>query len=396
VVAALGAHPVGEAGGRVRIAHVTDFYLPRLGGIEMHVSDLASRQHALGHDVTIVTSSPAAGTSDPVDGPAVVRVTDGFRKPRAIHPRAPFTGARVLIEGDFDVVHVHAGIGSPLAFWAALRCARTGIPTVVTVHSLWAWAHPIFRTLNAIAGFSRQPIRWTAVSAAAADQVRRVVRSGTVTVLPNGIDPERWDVEPAPRQADDVLFVGVMRLAVRKRPKQLLKMLRAARATVPADVRIRAVIVGEGPARPALERYLTRHRMTGWVSLPGRQGRDQIRDLYRRADVFVAPADLESFGIAALEARCAGVPVVAKAGNGISEFVRDGRDGLLVADDAAMTAALVRLCTQPLLRQALAGHAAARTSPVSWSSTLALTHDAYDEAAALAGRPVRLEAEVAS
>lgn len=381
----------------MRIAHVTDFYLPRLGGIEMHVSDLAVRQLGAGHDVTIVTSSPSAGTADGPDGPVVVRVTEHFRRPRAIHLGAPLAGARVLLQGDFDVVHVHAGVGSPLAFWAALMCARAGIPTVITVHSLWAWAHPIFRTLNAIAGFSRVPIRWTAVSEAAAAQVRRVVRSGgPVTVLPNGIDPERWNVEPAPRSADEVLLVGVMRLAVRKRPKQLLRMLRRARLRIPPHVELRAVIVGDGPARPALERFLRRHSMTEWVSMPGRQTREQIRELYRRADVFVAPADLESFGIAALEAHCAGVPVLAKAGNGISEFVQDGRDGLLVADDAGMTEALVQLCTQPLVRRVLAGHAEARTSPVSWANTLALTDAAYREATILVGRRLRRDVEVAS
>ena len=381
----------------MRIAHVTDFYLPRLGGIEMHVSDLAARQHALGHDVTIVTSSPSQGHPDPADGPAVVRVTEHFRRPAAIHPGALSAGGRALLQGEYDVVHVHAGTATPLAFWGARTCARAGIPTVVTVHSLWAWAHPIFWTLDAVAGFSRRPIRWTAVSEVAAAQVRRVVGTRRdVTVLPNGIDPERWDVEPAPREQDEVLLVGVMRLAVRKRPKHLLQMLRAARRAIPPEIGVRAVIVGEGPARPALERYLRRHRMTDWVSLPGRQTREQIRDLYRRADVFVAPADLESFGIAALEARCAGVPVVAKAGNGIAEFVRDRRDGLLVADDAAMTAALVRLCTQPLLRRALAGHGEARTSPVSWSNTLGLTEAAYREAAVLSGRSLQVAVEVAS
>jgi glycosyltransferase involved in cell wall biosynthesis len=224
-----------------------------------------------------------------------------------------------------------------------------------------------------------------------------VVRSaGRVTVLPNGIDPERWQVAAAPRAPDDVLLVAVMRLTVRKRPKHLLRMLRAARRDVPSDVRMRAIVAGDGPARERIERYLQRHGMTDWVELPGRLNREQIRDLYRRADVFLAPADLESFGIAALEARCAGVPVIAKAGNGISEFVRDGRDGLLVADDAAMTAAIVRLSTQPLLRRALAGHAEATTSPVSWSTTLDLTAAAYDEAAALVGRPVSMAVEVAS
>ena len=125
--------------------------------------------------------------------------------------------------------------------------------------------------------------------------------------------------------------------------------------------------------------------MADWVSLPGRQPREQIRDLYRRADVFVAPADLESFGIAALEAHCAGVPVLAKSGNGIADFVRDEHDGLLCHDDAAMTAGLIRLCSQPLLRRALTGHRTAR-SPVSWTSTLELTYAAYREAAAMCAR----------
>jgi glycosyltransferase involved in cell wall biosynthesis len=380
----------------MRIAHVTDFYLPRLGGIEMHVSDLAARQRALGHDVTIITGTPSVGAADTVDGPSVVRVTDHLRRPWATHPGALSEGTRVLRDGNYDVVHVHAGTWTPLAFWAALKASRAGVPTVVTIHSLWAWAHPIFWVLDLVVGFSRHPIRWTAVSAVAAAQVERVVGDGgTVSVLPNGIDPARWAIDPAPREPDEVLLVAVMRLALRKRPKPFLRMLHEARAAIPAEVGVRAVIVGEGPARPRLERFLRRHGMSDWVSLPGRQHREQIRDLYRRADVFVAPADLESFGIAALEARCAGVPVVAKAGNGIAEFVRDGRDGLLVRDDAAMTAALVRLCTQPLLRQALAGHAQTVTSPVSWSSTLALTEAAYAEAAVLVGRPADL-VEVAS
>jgi glycosyltransferase involved in cell wall biosynthesis len=371
----------------VRIAHVTDFYLPRLGGIEMHVSDLAARQAAAGHDVTVVTASPSEGARDV--GVPVVRLTDPLRHPRALHPWAPFVGARVLLDGGFDVVHVHVGLGTPTAFWAALRCVRAGIPTVVTVHSLWAWAHPIFVVLNAVAGFSRQPIRWTAVSEAAAEPVRRVVRGGgTVTVLPNGIDPERWRVEAVPRPDDEVVLAAVMRLAVRKRPVQLLHMLRAVRAQVPSGIALRAVIVGDGPERAKLERYLRRHGMSGWVSLPGRQTRAQIRDLYRRADVFIAPADLESFGIAALEARCAGVPVVAKAASGIREFVGDGRDGLLVDDDAGMIAAIAGLCREPSLRALLAGHAGTEPSPVTWPSTLALTEAAYREAAVLVGRPL--------
>src|SRR5204863_2493640 len=111
---------------------------------------------------------------------------------------------------------------------------------------------------------------------------------------------------PASRPDDEVMLVSAMRLAPRKRPLPLLEVLRKLRARVPAGVRMRAVIAGEGPRRAAMERYLLRHEMD-WVELPGRLTPDRLRALYARADLYVAPAVLEAFGIAALEARTTGL-----------------------------------------------------------------------------------------
>ena len=61
--------------------------------------------------------------------------------------------------------------------------------------------------------------------------------------------------------------------------------------------------------------------------------------------MFVAPAHLESFGIAALEARTAGLPVLALEGTGVTSFVRDGVEGLLAADDGQLVDALVRIAS---------------------------------------------------
>ena len=65
-----GADPAPRADDRkqpVKIAHVTDFYLPRLGGIEMQVAELTGRERAAGHEVHVITSSPAA-KDGPGDG----------------------------------------------------------------------------------------------------------------------------------------------------------------------------------------------------------------------------------------------------------------------------------------------------------------------------------------
>lgn len=388
----------------MKIAHVTDFYLPRLGGIEVHVHDLAARQRAAGHEVDVFTSSPPGsgrngtaeagggtgepdGSGDPAGGGGVRRVTDGLRRPAALHPAAPVHGVRALLAGSYDVVHAHAGVWSPLAFGAGLVAPRRAVPTVVTFHSLLSWASPLYRAGDLGLRWSRSRVHWTAVSEVATAPLRSLLPPGTeVGVLPNAVDLADWQVDPAPREPFDVLAVAVMRLAPRKRPLALLRTLRRVHAQLPPHIRLRTVVVGDGPERPSLERYLRRHRMTGLVSLPGRQTRGQIRELYTRADVFLAPAHLESFGIAALEARCAGIPVIAMAHSGIRDFVRDGTEGLLVSSDAGMGRALLRLAGDPALRSAMSRYNRAVPPAFGWPDALARTEQAYHRAAVLLGR----------
>ena len=150
---------------------------------------------------------------------------------------------------------------------------------------------------------------------------------------------------------------------------------------MPSGVRIRAQLIGEGPERRSLERYLRRTGMSDWVELTGRLTREQIKAVYRRADVFVAPANLESFGIAALEARSAGIPVLAKANSGIREFVADEREGLLAATDGELVSGLVRLCRTPTLREAIAHHNRTVAPSVTWDDVLARTGEIYARAA---------------
>lgn len=377
----------------MRIAHVTDFYLPRLGGIEWHVHDLAARQHAAGHSVDIITASPAVADDEAVDlrglsdGPVVHRVLQSTAVPSLMHPAAPGAGRRIVRRGAYDVVHVHIGLFTPLAYVTAGAATRSGIPVAVTLHSLLPPYTGAFSAADRLIRWCRWPIAWSAVSDYAAGPLRTVLRdNGEVAVLPNGIDPERWAVEPVSRDTDDVLAVAVMRLTARKRPMPLLRMLRQARAALPPESRLRAVIIGEGPERATMERYLRRHDMESWVSMPGRFTREQIHDFYARADLFIAPATLESFGIAALEARCAGLPIVARRQGGVSEFVRHGIDGLLADSDDTMVSAITALASSARTRQAMAGHNRAVPPAVSWDNVLPHTYQLYDRAARLAGR----------
>ena len=189
-------------------------------------------------------------------------------------------------------------------------------------------------------------------------------------MLPNGVEPADWRVDPVARDPREVVVVSVMRLEPRKRPMALLRMVRAARQTLPPGVRLRLVLVGEGPLRARVERTLRRHGMAADVELPGRLDRAGIRELYRRADVYIAPATLESFGIAALEARCAGLPVLARSRTGIADFIADGVEGLLARNDRALAGELARVAADAELRERLTEHNRSVRPEAGWGEVL--------------------------
>lgn len=368
----------------MRIAHVTDGYLPRMGGIERQVEGLTRAQAALGHQVEIITSvAPGDRRSAvPVIGPSRPGGRAG-----SIRYLATFTGRDTVLAGDYDLVHVHASIWSPLGWLTAASTIKGGIPTVVTAHSFWSWATPIFRGFDVALDWRRWPITWTAVSRVAAAALADVVRPGEpVAVLANGIDPELWRPRRLPRRPDRVVLVSVLRLAARKRPVHLLKMLRAVRDRTPAGIAIEVKIVGDGPKRPALEAYLRRHRMADWVQLTGQLDQPAIRRVFDDADLYISPATLESFGIAALEARCAGLPVIAFAGTGVSDFIAHDRNGLLVGSDAEMVEAIARLVREPPARDRLTRHNLSTECGFGWPSVLSACEDVYRRAFVRVGR----------
>ena len=158
----------------MRIAHVTDCYLPRLGGIEMQVHDLATRQRAAGHETTVITQTPESaesGTSRP--GPAVGRAGSpapiaqravrpfiaGFSASDLLTPRALRPGARARL-ADLTVLMLPRRAAS-----------HAGVPTVGH-RPLAVGAHrSAHRYRLGHRRAHRWPVVWSAVSQTAAGQV---------------------------------------------------------------------------------------------------------------------------------------------------------------------------------------------------------------------------------
>lgn len=366
----------------MRIAHVSDGYLPRPGGIEHHVHDLATRQAQLGHDVVVVTTVPGRSPDGAV---RVVRPAPGAAAATGMRHTWALKAAQLEELHRADVVHVHTSNVSPLAFLVLAARARSGAPTLATMHSMLHHSSPLFRANATVLRWNRPNIAWTAVSSAAARRLQAAFGGDrAVSVLPNAVEPEEWITNRPARLPDRLVVASAGRLVTRKRPLAALAMLQAAREQLSPRIRLEAVLFGEGPQRGRLERFVRRHEMADWVSLPGATSRAELARRYADTDVFLSPARLESFGIATLEARYAGLTVLANAGSGAADFVRHAVDGVLADDDAGMVRALITIATQSRVRQSLAANAAGNPPELSWDHVLPRTFECYER---VMGRP---------
>lgn len=372
----------------VRIAHISDCYLPRTGGIETQVRALAMQQHASGQDVRILTATPGASVrsgGEVLDGIPVERITARIPGDLPIHPRTRAHVHAVLTRDPVDVVHVHVGVISPFA-WGAVRAAhQLGLPVLVTVHGVWGpLAAPGYRLSDVLTHWSRWGVQLSAVSQVAAGRIERAIPgSGPVLVLPNGIDPGAWLLPERQHDASTLNLVTVMRLAPRKRTLPLLRILQAARAQVGAQAHLQLRIVGDGPERTRAQAYVQQHGLGDAVAFAGRLDHRGIREVFAMSDAYVQASVRESFGIAALEARSAGLPVIARSQTGTAQFIRDGQEGLLASNDSGMSAAIARLALDRPLLTRLAGHNRSVPPEQSWPQVLDLVAAAYDRARAL-------------
>lgn len=171
--------------------------------------------------------------------------------------------------------------------------------------------------------------------------------------------------------ADVPVLVWVSQLVDIKRADRLIDALPAIAAAVPDVV---ALIVGDGPARPALERRAAALGVAGRIRFEGFVARDALPPYLRAADVFVALYDYSNLSNTLLEALVAGLPVVTLANGRTGDVVTDGENGLLLPpDDAGVIApSLIRVLTDDALRTVLAAGAAqyAATSLVSWDERI--------------------------
>lgn len=355
----------------LKIGLICDWYLPRIGGTEMHLHDLAVHLASEGHEVQVVTGTPGEKTTDGISAHRLSALP--FPGLGFMWTRSAFAQIESILKNErYDVVHCHGNIFSPTAYGSVYLCRKLGVPVMITWKSILGAYTPVMAFLNLIFRWSKWPVVFSAVSEVTARDVKSIVKNKPVHIVPNGIDTSKWKVERSPRDPNEIWIVSVMRLTRKKRPEALIKMIPKILTAIPTGMNLKVKIIGEGPKREVLKKLISELSLEDKVDLTGYKTREEIRDIYSRGDIFVCVSKWESFGIAALEARCAGLPVVALNSGGVKEFVEHGREGLIGKTDDEMAGHLIRLIREPELLSALAEHNRHSLPVMNWKDVIAL------------------------
>ncbi|HEX4565515.1 MAG TPA: glycosyltransferase family 4 protein [Vicinamibacterales bacterium] len=371
-----------------RVALMSTYYHPVLGGAEAAARRLAAFLVRRGHDVTVITTltDAALPREETIDGARIERI--GSPGPRAsarkwtIIPRMASELSRR--SGDYDVICVidYRGVGLPAIFVGhrvgrrvAIQAQTEGVLSgshLSALGRLVSWpARRAYTRADAVACISKG-IQAEAIAAG--------VPAERVHYLPNTVDTDRFHPtergERDRRRAelgwpvDRPLGIFVGRLS---REKGIVDLLRAWQR-VPAHATL-AVVGPDMPGHPWDESVRARE-VAASPSLAGRVifhgATTDPAPLYRAADFAVVPSHWESFGLSAAEAMSSGLAVVASAVGGLTDYIVDGANGLLVPaqNPPALADAIVKLVNDPALRSRLA--AAARDTVARFDERLVL------------------------
>lgn len=184
-----------------------------------------------------------------------------------------------------------------------------------------------------------------------------------LTVVRHGVDTNRWSPRPAaqPRSDQSSRVLSIGRLTHAKGFDVLIDAVDILRKR---NVRAELEIIGEGPARAALEAQIKRLELGNQVCLSGSRAEEECLASMRSATVFALASRQEGTPVVCLEAMATGVPVVASSVGGIPEIIRSRVTGLLVPADSAalLAAALEEVLLSADLRRRLAAAAHALVS----------------------------------
>jgi L-malate glycosyltransferase len=364
---------------------------PTYGGSGVVATELGIELAARGHQIHFITSSqPFRLTGREAN--IHFHQVEVYHYPLFEH--APYDLAlatRMAEVAEFyslDILHVHYAIPhSVCALLARQMLAAHGrhLPFITTLHGTDITLVGQDRSYLPITRFGiTQSDGVTAISSHLRDRTREAFAiDSEIEVIRNFVNCDVYvrnpdlvaQMRPQFAGPDEKLLVHLSNFRPVKRILDVVETFARVARAVPS----RLLLIGDGPDRSAAEHLALQHGIEDRIHFLGKQ--DNVNELLPLADLMLLPSEMESFGLAALEAMACGVPAIATRVGGVPELIDDGINGRLfpVGDVEGMAQAAIALLTDEPARQRMAA-AARKTAQDRFcaSRIIPLYEDYYD------------------
>jgi 1,2-diacylglycerol 3-alpha-glucosyltransferase len=333
----------------LRVAMFTNNYLPFIGGVPLSIDRLCKGLRRLGEAVKVFAPAYPEPWIDPEDG-RVVRCPGLFHARLAGFPVANVFSRKIRAEFKAfkcDLVHVHH------PFWLGkkgMRLAKKrGLPVVFTYHTrLERYTHYLpfpgtaLKNLAAHVLIKRFANRCDAIitpTPSTEEYLRNLGVSALIEKIPTGIGMEDYKCwtpqkvhELRNRYASEKepLLISVSRMAREKNLDFLIDGLAKVKGLFPTP--FKCLLVGDGPEKARLEDKTATLGLNDEIVFIGNMPPRDLARCYLAADLFVFASTSETQGMVLIEAMAGGCPVVAVRASGVYDVVKDGYNGLMVAE----------------------------------------------------------------
>jgi len=343
----------------MKIAQISPYFYPHIGGVETHVHELSRELGIRGHDVHIYTSKflKRLDEKEEFHHYTVHRIkplVSLFTTP--VMPKMK----KALVEQGFDILHVHSP--PPVSEYYTLKAAQQlGVPFVLTYHCDLEVPGFIGR---AVVNTYLTTLAKTAINKADAiiatsrsyQETSRMLWNKRGIIAPNAVNPERFTPENDGSRIKKklgledkfiVLYVG------RLVPHKGIESLVYSSRRTPDDIHY--IVIGVGPHENHLKKLVAHLKLEKKVTFLKDIPHEELPLYYAFSNVFVLPSlsRLEAFGIVGLEAMATGLPVILSGIPGVMEVIQEGKQGFLSEPSDAQSIAdrIMTLYEDPKLRE---------------------------------------------
>jgi N-acetyl-alpha-D-glucosaminyl L-malate synthase BshA len=340
---------------------------PTYGGSGVVATELGIELAARGHEVHFITSS-APFRLNGREANIHFHEVNPYSYPLFEHPPYDLALATRMAEvAEFyalDLLHVHYAIPHSISALLARQMLETQrqperrryLPFITTLHGTDITLVGLDRSYLPITQFGiEQSDGVTAISSHLRDRTREAFNiQGEIEVIRNFVNCDVYVRDPAkvaamrPRfaAADEKLLVHLSNFRPVKRILDVVEVFARVAKALPA----RLLMIGDGPDRSSAEHLALRLGVADRIHFLGKQ--ENVNELLPLADLMIMPSEMESFGLAALEAMACSVPTIATRVGGVPELIDEGggehgrqANGMLfpLGDVEAMGAAAIAL-----------------------------------------------------